>query len=408
MRAALAKREDVSAAASKQAVIRPAGFADSRSRREFTQTCVVGLFFSITQNYSALLAIVFAQSGRTLPEIGLLISLFAAPTLAATLLSGAICARIGVTPTVRLAMLLTLIGIGSLALTRQSFYGALLSRLVQGAGVGLFLPASMVYVQSRLTRERFVYRVTVFSAVIPLGSAVAPPLGEWTLQRFGPTVLFLSAASWCAVGLLLTFVLRPTPSPAPGKGLGIIHAARRRFLLPLVAVVTGGALYGFVISYLAPALQARGIPLAAFFIPSTAAMLSSRLAAMRRLEAIRPHFLVAGGLLLSASGLVCVALTNNWPLAAVAGVALGAGNSVMFPVVAAWMARGLPVEARAGGQAIASTTFYFGIYATPYAQTFMVGAWGYGGAEIVLAGLAALVAAILLSPGVSASAFVDG
>ena len=375
---------------------RRAGFADVRARREFVLMCAAGMLFSITQNYSTLLAIVFAQNGRSFPEIGVLISLFAAPTLASTLLSGAICSRLGVLPSLRVAMLLTLVGLGSLAVTEQSFYGALASRLVQGAGVGLFLPAAMVYVQSRLTRDRFIYLVTAFSAVIPLGTAFAPPIGEWTLERFGSRIFFLTAVCWCAIGLVLTLGLRPAPAPQT-KGLGLRSAAQRRFATPLLAVITGGALYGFVISYLAPALKAHGVPLGVFFIPSTAAMLSSRFLAMRRLEAVHPRFLVAGGLFLSAAGLVCVALTRSWPLAMIAGLALGSGNSVMFPVVAAWMARGAPNAERAGTQAIASTSFYFGIYATPFAQTFLVEAWGFGAAEAILAALACVVAVILLS-----------
>jgi hypothetical protein len=77
-------------------------------------------------------------------------------------------------------------------------------------------------------------------------------------------------------------------------------------------------------------------------------------------------------------------------------VALGAGNSVMFPVVAAWMSEGLAPGERAGPQAIAATGFYFGTYAMPYPETFMVAAWGYAGAETALALLACAVALLLI------------
>lgn len=373
---------------------RDAGFIDALARREFLIACLAGLLYSVTQNYSILLAVVFAASGHALPAIGLLLSLAAVPTLFASLASSAIIARIGVLPAVRCAALCTAAGLGSLALTRSDFSLALASRLVQGFGVGLLLPALMTYVQSRLGRAHFIYLITAFSAVIPLAAAIAPPLGEWTFERYGADVLFVEAAIPALLCCGLTFLLRPL-ARLPSKGLGLSAGLRRRFVLPITAVLTGGAIYGFIISYLAPALLARGIALAAFFIPSTAALLASRFVAMRWLQVLRPSSLVAGGLIVSAIGLGLAAIAGGAPLAACAGLALGAGNSVMFPVVAAWMSEGLAARERAGPQAVAATAFYFGIYAMPYPETFMVAAWGYAGAESALA-LSACAVALLL------------
>jgi MFS family permease len=383
-------RDDREAAANR------AGFRDARARREYVIACIAGLLYSVTQNYSALLAIVFAASGHSLPDIGLLLSLFAFPALAGALGSSAIAARIGVLPAVRLAAFLAALGIGSLALTRSDFWLALASRLVQGFGVGLLLPALMTYVQSRLNQARFVYLVTAFSAMIPLASAISPPLGELTLTHFGPTALFVEAALPALLCCVLTLRLRPMARPRRERGLGLLKALHRRFVLPVAAVVTGGALYGFTLSYLAPALLARGIPLAAFFIPSTVALLASRFVAMRRLQVLRPAFLVAIGLFLSAIGLGLAVIATGISVAALSGLALGAGNSVMFPVVAAWMSEGVAASERAGPQAVAATAFYFGIYAMPYPETFMVAFWGYRGAEAGLAMLACAVGVLLL------------
>ena len=374
---------------------REAGFLDVRARREFIIACFAGLLYSVTQNYSALLAVVFAASGHDLPAIGLLLSLFAIPVLFGTLASSAIVARIGVLPAIRCAAFCTAAGIGSLAVTRSDFSLALGSRLVQGFGAGLLLPPLMTYVQSRLNRARFIYLVTAFSAVIPLAAAISPPIGEWTFEHYGARVLFNEAAVPALLCCALTFLLRPM-ARHKYSGLGLSAGLRRRFIVPVVAVVTGGALYGFIISYLAAALLARGIALGVFFIPSTLAMLASRFGAMRRLQVLHPGSLVAGGLVVSAIGLGLAAIATAAPVAALAGVALGAGNSVMFPVVAAWMSEGLAPGERAGPQAIAATGFYFGTYAMPYPETFMVAAWGYAGAETALALLACAVALLLI------------
>ncbi|MFN3892084.1 MAG: MFS transporter [Beijerinckiaceae bacterium] len=373
-----------------------AGFIDATGRREFFAMCAAGFLFSVTHNYSALLAIVFERSGHSLPSIGLLLSLFAPPAIAAAFFSSAIIARLGALAAVRWAIILTVAGLCSLALTREHFTLAVVSRVVQAIGVGLFLPAAIVYVQSRITRARFVYLVTVFSAGIPLAAAVAPPLGEWTLRHWGDTAMFAQAALPGLAGVLLTMGLRTAPQAGKATGLALTGAFRGSFILPYIAVTTGGALYGFSISYLATDLQARAIALAAFFVPSSVGMVAVRFIAMRWLSAMRPPKLVMASLAIYALSFVLIAAARDAFVMGLAGVAFGIGNAIMFPVVSAWLGESLAPHERAGPQAIATATFYLGIYATPLVQTFMIGAWGFYATEMAFAGVAALVALVLV------------
>ncbi len=373
-----------------------AGFIDARARREFFAMCGAGFLFSVTHNYSALLAIVFERSGHDLPATGLLLSLFAPPAIAAAFFSSAIVSRLGPLAAARWAIFFTVAGLCSLALTRENFTLALISRVVQAIGVGLFLPAAMVYVQSRITRARFVYLVTVFSAGIPLAAAIAPPLGEWTLRHFGEAAMFLQAAIPGLIGIALTFGLRAAPSTGKAAGLALTGAFRGSFILPYIAVATGGALYGFSVSYLAVDLQARAITLAAFFVPSSVGMVAVRFIAMRWLSAMRPPRLVIASLAVYALSFVLIAIARDPLVMGLAGVAFGVGNAIMFPVVSAWLGEGLQPAERAGPQAIGTAAFYLGIYATPFPQTFMIAAWGFFATEMIFAGLAALVAMVLV------------
>ncbi|MBX9761032.1 MAG: MFS transporter [Beijerinckiaceae bacterium] len=373
-----------------------AGFIDARARREFFAMCGAGFLFSVTHNYSALLAIVFERSGHDLPTTGLLLSLFAPPAIAAAFFSSAIVSRLGPLAAARWAIFLTVAGLCSLALTRENFTLALISRIVQAVGVGLFLPAAMVYVQSRITRARFVYLVTVFSAGIPLAAAIAPPLGEWTLRHFGDAAMFVQAAIPGLIGIALTFGLRAAPSTGRAAGLALTGAFRGSFILPYIAVMTGGALYGFSVSYLAVDLQSRAITLAAFFVPSSVGMVAVRFIAMRWLSAMRPPRLVTASLAVYALSFVLIAIARDPLVMGLAGVAFGVGNAIMFPVVSAWLGEGLQPSERAGPQAIGTAAFYLGIYATPFPQTFMIASWGFFATEMIFAGLAALVAMVLV------------
>ena len=194
---------------------------------------------------------VFAQTGHDLQSIGLLLSLFAVPVLAVTLLAGPVSVRLGALTTARLAIVLAIAGFGSLSLTSGNFWLALASRLVHGVGFGLYLPAIMTYGQSRLNQVRFVGLVLTFSALIPFSYALAPAMGEFVLSRFGVQAFFLAALVPGVVGLLLTIGLRPLPRPKP-KGLDFSAALRPAFALPLAALFVGGLLYSFSIAYLAP------------------------------------------------------------------------------------------------------------------------------------------------------------
>ncbi len=358
-----------------------AGFIDTRAQFEFLAMCFAAFLFSITHNYSALLAIVFENSGHSLQATGLLLSLFAIPCIAGALLSSAACARIGVLNTARIAFLLTALGMGAFALTRHDFTLALLSRVVQGFGVGAAMPAGLVYVQSRITQKRFVYYVTVYSAVLPLAAAVAPPLGEWTMHRFGETILFIEAGIPSLLAVIATLGLRDAPRPRNTGGLNLGNAFQKRLMLPYLIVFVGGGLYGFSVNYLAADLQQRAIALAAFFIPSSIALIAIRFVGIRTLSRYSPRILVTASLVIYALGYLLIVLADGPALMIAGGILYGIGNSLMFPVVSAWVGEGFEPRDRAGPQAVNTASFYTAIYALPWPQTFIIGAWGYAAAE---------------------------
>jgi hypothetical protein len=372
------------------------GFIDARGRREFAVAAAASLLFSITTTHSTLIAVALEHSGYSLRVIGVLISVVGVTALAATLGSGYVAARIGAVAAFRLAMALAAIGVASMAWTRELFWPAFVSRLVWGAGVGLFLGPINLYVQSRLNKTRFVYLVTAFSSTIPLALAIAPPIGEWVLNTFGETALFIEGGLPAAIGAIITLGVRPLPRPPKPAGLGIATAWRRWHLLPVAGIVIGGAQFGYVASYLAPELRGEHIPLGWYFIPMTIAMVACRVGAMRKLSALHPRYLMASGLVTGGLSLLAAAYADRW-MVALAGVLLGYGNSMMFPIMSAWLGRRATAVEGPGVQAIVATGFYFGIYWTPWPLAWVIDAYGYFGAEALLAALGVMLAAGLLA-----------
>ena len=373
--------------------VQPADYIDQLARGEFIRVGLGVLLVSFMTAHATLFSIIFARNGHDLHDIGVILSSAALPIIFFSLISSEFCTRIGVLPTLRLAMVLCIIGFASFYFTRASFTGAIVSRIVQGAGQGLFLSAAITYGQSRLTPNRLLYLLGVFSAMMPLSQALGPPFGEWSLARFGENAMIAIAVVPGLMGLALTFGVRPIPSPPRAGGLDLVASWRKELVLPLVSVASAGSLFGFAVAYLAPALEARHIPIAAFFTASTLTMFATRFLGLRRVEAVDRRFLVAAGLMLDAIVYVAVsgAGSRAW-MVSIGGVLFGFGHSMIYPVLAVWVTDGVDAARRAGPQAWLNAFFNLGIYATPLPETWLVAAYGYEAAMVALAAIAAAVA----------------
>ena len=376
-----------------------AGFIDAQARREYFFVAASTLFFSTSAAHASLMALAFERSGYDLSTIGSLLASLAGTTVAFTLMSGWIMTRIGALQGMRLAMLATGLGMLSLNWTMDSFTQALASRLLWGVGIGLFLPCSMVYLQSRLNLTRFVYLVTVFSAMVPLAQAIAPSMGEFTLDRFGPQTMMIEGAAWVLFGLLMTVRLRPLPRPTVSGRLDFRSSLHSRYALPVLGLLGGGTIFGYAFAYIAPSLEPRGISLSWFFIASTTAMIFGRVGISRFIQTMSPPLIAGIGLLFSCLSLTIAAYAFHPLVAAVAGAALGVGNSVMYPVLSSWMSHGLGATQRAGVQSLAATAFYFGIYAAPFPQAWIIGRIGYANTQLLIAAVCTVVGGVMIAAG---------
>jgi MFS family permease len=371
------------------------GFVDSRARSEFWRFGAAVFLVSFLYSHGTLFVVVFTREGFDLHSIGLLLSLFAFPVLLMSFLIGMIAGRIGVLQTMRLATALIIIGFASLYFTVDSFYGALASRMIQGLGQGLFLGSILTYAQSLLSPRRFVYLLGVFSTMAPLSQAFGPPFGAATLNAFGARTMFLIAVVPALIGFALTFTVRVLPVTAKPRGLAFGHALRRDRVAPLAAGFVNGTMFGFIMSYLAAVLEAKALPIGAFFLASTAAMLAGRLLAMRRMEAVDRHFLVAGGFVLEALAFTSIALAGGSWFVIAAGILFGMGYSVIYPILSAWMSDGLVPAERVGPQGLLNAIFGLGMFAMPFPQTYLIAAIGYNWSLVCHAVLAVVCAAAL-------------
>ena len=392
------KEERMSDPASQPSPLAPSsGFIDPEARSEFLRLCLLTFLIFFLNAHASMLAIIFKRHGLVLHDIGWLLSLYGVPVVVFTFVTGTAAALIGSLWTARIGISLMLFGFLSLSVTAWSFWPALCSRLLWGAGYGLMFSSLVTYAQSRLTKDRFVYLFGLFSSMAPISHALAPPWVEFLLRFDNDPVIFIIGACPAVVALGLTFLLRPLAKPAATQKLIQLGAAfdRARWL-PLLSVLISGALFGFISSYMAAAMQEKGIAQAWFFTATVFAMLSTRFLAMGTFSKFSARRVVTGGLVIMSLAYVCLAITRTDWVIALCGLSFGSGYSVVYPVVSNWMSGSLPPQERAGPQAAFNAIFHIGLLWMPLPVTYVIGVAGFSGALLALGFLGLIFAAVIL------------
>ncbi len=217
------------------------------------------------------------------------------------------------------------------------------------------------------------------------------------LNAFGAKAMFLEGAIPGCAALALTFGLRPMPRPRGSRGISFTGALTHSRIPALAAVFVNGTMFGFTAAYLAAFLQAKALPIGAFFFASTTTLFATRFLAMGALQALDRRVLVAAGFFSQGAGFVLLAFAGQTWLIVVCGVLFGIGYSVVYPVLSGWMSEGVEPAERAGPQALLNTAFNIGIFLMPYPQALLIGAVGYGGTAMLLAVLALSAAAAMFA-----------
>lgn len=236
------------------------------------------------------------------------------------------------------------------------------ARALTGASIAAMVPAALVYVGDVVPFERRQGVLTDLNAASAIGITAAIAIGGALAATVGWRVAFVLPALAAAV---LAFALRRLPEPARAAGHegGVLVALRspwgRRVLL--LALVEGAALLG-LLTYLAPAVESRGVSATAagllVSLYGVGLLLMSRV--VKRLAGRVPAwtFLATG-----AAGLVlayaAVAVSQAPAVVAVAALVVGAGWAGMHSTMQAWATEVVPTG-RAGMVSLFASMLFVG------------------------------------------------
>ncbi len=377
--------------------VQSGGFVDRRARREYGILCLATFLIFFTNAHAALLAVVFQSHGMPIGDVGVILSSYGVPVVLFTLLTGAVAGRIGALTTLKIGVGLMALAFLSLQWTAQAFLPALGSRVVQGIGYGFLFAPLMTYAQSRLSQARFVYLLGVFSSMAPLAQAFGPPWADYVFFTFGDRYLFLMGVMPALIGFGLLFLLRGEATvPATSLFNFRIDSLKGKGIA-IVAVFVSGSIFGFLSSFMAGAIHEKSLAIGWFFVASTAAMFTTRFLGLNRFSAFDRRIVVGLGLSLMGLGFLVVAMGfEAWHIAS-GGLIFGAGYSVVYPVLTAWISEGLPAGERSGPQALFNAAFNAGLLLMPLPVSYLVAFVGYRGALIGLAVLGWAMASVLFS-----------
>lgn len=378
-------------------------FIDPRARLEFILFGIATFLIFFMNAQAALLSTAFTQYGLPLAEIGLLLSLYGVPVVIVTLFTGKIATWLGSLGSAQWGAAIMALGFMSLALTADHFWLAMASRLAWGIGYGLMFSPLFTYAQSRITGPRFVYLLGLFSSMAPLSQAAGPPFAEFILAYAGAEWMFILGAmpAWMGVGLLA--MMRPLKKPPAAEGLALGEALTPSRRIPMTAIFVAGAMFGFLAAYMAPFLHGKGISIAWYFVSMTFGIFSTRFIGLGFFQRLEPRLVVASGMIVMAVAYLTLIIVMHPVAVAGCGILFGAGYSVVYPVLSAWVSEGLSASERAGPQALFNAIFNAGLLWMPLPITGVVALFGYAGALVALALLSVGMGAFLIWRGMRQS-----
>ena len=370
-------------------------FIDARARLEYAVLCLATFLIFFTNAHAALLAAVFQSHSMPLDQIGIILSSYGIPVVVFTLLTGAVAGRIGTLTTLKIGLAIMIVSFVSLHWTAHTFHAALFSRIIQGVGYGFLFAPLMTYVQSRLTHHKFVYLFGVFSSMAPLAQAFGPPWADYIFFNFGDRYLFVIGVVPAMIGWCLLFCLRPEAIAQKGGMFDFRISSLSGKGIAFITIFVAGSMFGFLASFMAGAIHEKTVAIGWFFVASTAAMFTTRFVGLSYFVQFDRRFIVALGLCTMGVGFACVAFGSSSFHVALGGLAFGAGYSVVYPVLSAWISDGLMTGERSGPQALFNAAFNAGLLLMPLPVSYLVAGFGYSGALLGLTLLGWAMAAVL-------------
>ena len=276
-----------------------------------------------------------------------------------------------------------------------------LSRVLQGIGIGLSLPSALSLVPRLVAPLRQAGALSYVSAAHNTAMMVVPAVSLVILDAGG-----LPGVAWLVLGATIVAFLLSRGLPllpvsastgpdlaAASRRFGITY--RRAWAMPLLIVILYVAHWGVVTSYLPIRADAAGASVGLFFAMDGVGIVVTRLLTGRLTNYLSLRALILVGALMTGAALVLLLLPPTNPLLVIAGLLGGAGGAIVMTPITIELSRRSSDADRGSA---------FALFSAGLASAMTIGS--IGGAPVVatfgyetglIAGIALLLVSVALT-----------
>lgn len=208
-----------------------------------------------------------------------------------------------------------------------------LLRLIFGAGLGLFIVASMTLATDLIPPHRLNHGLGIFGIMPLLGLAMGPMVGEVFIDSYGFTGMFLAAVSLCAAAII--FLL-----PVKEQYRSVAGVKQPRFLTVLgypivwrmsLIILCFGVAFAAHGSFVAPFAKTHELSISTYFLTYSTAAVIFRIFGGRLVSRFGESLLIPASLLVIGFGFFWLVQVETNVGLAFSGLLAGAGQGCFFP-----------------------------------------------------------------------------
>jgi MFS family permease len=349
---------------------------DARERaRAFRGVCAATFLAAISYGCTFLIPALVAARGGDERIAGAAISVAAATTIGAVLLSGHLLDRLGAARALCLACAVLALSSLCWALPARSGLPASVPAALLGFGWGVAYNVIPMAVATLVPAQQRLRHFALMSGCTMAGIGAGPLIGR-VLAAAGlpPESPFAVAAATSAAAALLALWLRRVPAWRPGAA-GQAAAritwpatravARSRAAFPICAIGLAGCIFGGFSTFQTSYAAAHGLDYSLYFVGFMATAIASRLTLSRLVEGRDPVLAALALLLVMLGAIALFALPLSGPQYLLAAALLGLGYGLSYPLVNGLAANEAPPHAMPQALLLFSLAYLVGLFLFP-------------------------------------------
>lgn len=242
----------------------------------------------------------------------------------------------------------------------------LLLRCLHGVGMAICFTAAFTYMADILPADRFNEGIGMFGISGLLGAAVGPLAAEAVLHQAGDAGLFLVAAGFALLSLIVHLPLAESHPPAarrPGPAFFSLLGRGKFIIVALLSLLFGFGLAATG-NFVTPLAAEQGIgAVSPYYLCYSAGAVATRFVGGRLADHLGENRLLPWGITMFLIGLLLLPEARDHLLFNLAGACAGIGHGLLFPVLNTLAVRDEPGEVRGKATGIFTGAIDTGIFA---------------------------------------------